>query len=114
MPTSPRTFNPHNRKKNTATVPIQQSWGNGRGGRPWRRLRIAILERDNYLCQCDGCTRLGLVRVANEVDHIIPLSRGGTDDETNLRAINSECHKKKQQKKTAQKLKRRRGWVKSL
>lgn len=113
MPVSPETFNPH-RKNNIAKVRVKQSWGNGRGGRPWRRLRIAILERDNYLCQCDDCTRLGLIRIANEVDHIIPLSRDGTDDETNLRAINSECHKKKTAKESRTRTEKRRGWVKSL
>lgn len=32
---------------------------------------------------------------ANEVDHIIPKFKGGTDDLSNLMAINSECHKRK-------------------
>jgi len=32
---------------------------------------------------------------ATEVDHIIPKAKGGTDDMSNLQAINKECHKKK-------------------
>lgn len=33
--------------------------------------------------------------VATEVDHIKPKASGGTDELSNLRAINKECHKKK-------------------
>jgi 5-methylcytosine-specific restriction protein A len=61
-------------------------------GRPWRRLREQILRRDNYLCQCDECRKTGAVREAHEVDHIIPLARGGSDEPHNLRAINRACH----------------------
>lgn len=110
MPISPKTFNPF-RKIQTSSLPARtkQSWGNGRGGRAWRRLRKYILERDNYLCKCDDCVSLGLIRMANEVDHIIPLSLGGTDDEDNLRAINKECHKKKTAKESRGRNKKREG-----
>lgn len=69
----------------------------GRGGRPWRRLREQVLERDGYLCQCDECKRRPLPLVAHEVDHIKPRAEGGTDDPSNLRAINKGCHKTKSQ-----------------
>lgn len=69
----------------------------GRGGRPWRRLREQILARDGYLCQCEDCQRRPLPLVAHEVDHIKPISQGGTDDPSNLRAINRGCHKAKSQ-----------------
>ncbi|MGV8637612.1 HNH endonuclease, partial [Pseudomonas aeruginosa] len=62
-----------------------KAWGNGRGGRPWRRKRERILKRDGYMCQCSECK--GMKRIATEVDHIIPLSQGGTDDDSNLMAI---------------------------
>lgn len=64
-------------------------------GRPWRRLRDRILERDKHLCQCEECKSEGRITLAEEVDHIIPISQGGTDKESNLRAISKECHKKK-------------------
>ena len=35
------------------------------------------------------------MRQANEVDHIIPLAKGGTDELRNLQAINAECHRRK-------------------
>lgn len=69
------------------------SWGSGRGGRPWRRKREAILVRDCGLCQ--PCKRKGLITAAVEVDHIRNKARGGTDDDANLESICSECHEAK-------------------
>ncbi|SFY16506.1 HNH endonuclease [Azotobacter vinelandii] len=41
-------------------------------------------------------------RVADEVDHITPLSQGGTDDDSNLRAIASRpCHARKTAREAA-------------
>lgn len=74
------------------------NYGQGRGGRPWRRKRAAVLQRDGYLCQCDDCRANGKLLVAHEVDHIVPLSQGGTDDPSNLRAINRNCHRAKTQR----------------
>lgn len=62
-------------------------------GRPWRRLRAAILQRDKYLCQ--RCLDLGRLTEAEEVDHTIPLSKGGTDHPSNLAAICVPCHRAK-------------------
>jgi hypothetical protein len=66
------------------------NYGRGRGGRPWRRKRAAILTRDQYLCQ--PCRRAGLLVPATEVDHRIPVAFDGTDDDSNLQAICGECH----------------------
>ncbi|WP_414156555.1 HNH endonuclease [Pseudomonas sp. BNK-30] len=74
--------------------------GSGRGGRPWRRKRERILKRDQYLCRCDDCAQLGRIREAHEVDHIVALAHGGTDDDYNLRAINRDCHKAKTQRES--------------
>ncbi len=46
------------------------------------------------------CTRLGRIREADEVDHIVALAHGGTDDDSNLRAINHDCHKVKTQRES--------------
>ena len=74
----------------------------GRGGRPWRRKRQRIFERDGYLCQPHK--RLGkLVPVelhglnAGICDHKIPLAEGGTDDDENLETICQACDKAKTQ-----------------
>jgi 5-methylcytosine-specific restriction enzyme A len=62
-------------------------------GRPWRRLREQILQRDKYLCQY--CLPVGRVREATEVDHKTPLSKGGTDKPENLASTCHSCHETK-------------------
>lgn len=52
-----------------------------------------MLVRDKYLCQ--PCLRLGRYREAQEVDHIKPLSKGGTDNPRNLEGICKPCHEAK-------------------
>jgi len=74
------------------------NYGQGRGGRPWRRLREKVLQRDGYLCQCDLCKGSALPLLANEVDHIIPLAHNGSNEMTNLQAINHQHHRIKTQK----------------
>ena len=49
--------------------------------------RFAILKRDNYTCHY--CHRTG---VPLEVDHAIPLYKGGTNDDSNLVAACHECN----------------------
>ena len=66
-------------------------------GRPWRRLRAQILERDGHQCQCTECTKLGRVRPATEVDHIVPTAAGGGSGAGNLQAINPGCPARKTQ-----------------
>jgi len=67
-------------------------------GAAWDRLRISILERDQYVCRCVTCTAKGRIRPATEVDHVTPKSQGGTDDPGNLCAINRDCHLAKSQR----------------
>lgn len=55
------------------------------------------------MCQCEACQGAGYT--ATEVDHRTPLWEGGTDDDSNLQAINTECHKAK----TAAENRRRHG-----
>jgi 5-methylcytosine-specific restriction protein A len=87
--------------------PKREAWAESRRqrktkrltGRPWRRLRDQILERDNYLCQ--EHYRQGKLVAAAEVDHIVAVTAGGNDDESNLEAICTECHKVKTQADSA-------------
>lgn len=65
----------------------------GRGGRPWRRIRDAVLMRDAGLCQ--QCLRKGLIAPGIEVDHVVALADGGGDDMDNLQAICHDCHRAK-------------------
>lgn len=75
-------------------------------GADWERLRERILRRDNGLCTCDECRRTHAVRAATEVDHRISKalwqllhgSLAGVNAESNLGAINHQCHKAKTQR----------------
>ena len=77
-------------------------------GSAWDKIRLIVLKRDNGLCQCSKCQG-GKIRVtpATEVDHIIPKAKGGTDDMSNLQAINKECHKKKTAREQGRTLKQK-------
>lgn len=61
----------------------------------WEKTRKRVLKRGKHLCQ--PCLRTGRPTPATEVDHIIPKSRGGSEDESNLQAICSACHTEKTQ-----------------
>jgi 5-methylcytosine-specific restriction enzyme A len=94
-----------------AWVGSRRSEKAGVTGRPWRRLRDQILKRDRYLCQCDECRRTGAIKEASEVDHIVPISLGGSDRPDNLRAVNHVCHRAKTLKEAQAAIQRGRGVV---
>jgi 5-methylcytosine-specific restriction protein A len=72
-------------------------WGNGRGGRPWRRLVEAVKRRD--LCTCYVC---GRVNPEGDCDHVIPESQGGKTELSNLAWICREpCHRDKTAREAA-------------
>jgi 5-methylcytosine-specific restriction endonuclease McrA len=54
--------------------------------------RYTIFERDNFTCQY--CGRKA-PEVALEVDHVVPVSKGGTDDPSNLQTACRECNSQK-------------------
>lgn len=75
-------------------------------GRPWLRLRMQILERDQWTCQLPQChyptrdiPRSGLRRMhpmSASVDLIVPKSHGGSDtDPANLRAAHLSCNSRR-------------------
>lgn len=52
-------------------------------------LMLALIERDGYQCKnCDSQENLS-------IDHIIPLSRGGSDELSNLRILCKSCNSSK-------------------
>lgn len=55
----------------------------------WDSTRQRVYERDSG--QCTRCR--GIVTMATcHIDHIIPLSRGGTNELQNLRVLCRRCH----------------------
>jgi 5-methylcytosine-specific restriction protein A len=69
-------------------------------GAEWDVTRAAIMKRDAGLCQpCLQATPERVTR-AYAVDHIVNKAEGGTDDESNLRAICRACHKAKTQEES--------------
>lgn len=89
------------------TAEVEPNYGRGRGGRPWRRLRDSILQRDKHLCQ--PCKATGRYTLATQVDHIVPQAEGGTDDRVNLQAICGPCHEAKTKEEAARGVSRMQG-----
>ncbi|WP_233866690.1 HNH endonuclease [Paraburkholderia adhaesiva] len=58
-------------------------------GRKWLRIRARQLRRHPL---CARCLRAGHVTEATEVDHIVRVADGGTDDPSNLQSLCHECH----------------------
>lgn len=58
-------------------------------------LRRAVFERDGYTCQYCGCSGDD---VRLEIDHIIPVSRGGVSDIRNLVTACEACNRSKSDK----------------
>ena len=53
----------------------------------WRKLRLAVLDRDGYRCQ--SCGKAGIL----EADHVIPMQHGGDAwAPSNLQALCRGCH----------------------
>ena len=59
-------------------------------GRAGVAARDRIRRRDNGLCQ--ACLDRHLVTPGTEVDHIVPLSKGGADIDSNKRLLCVPCH----------------------
>lgn len=59
-------------------------------------MRVKVFERDNYTCQMCGKTVKDGVKL--EVDHIKPVSKGGSDDMSNLLTLCFDCNRGKSDK----------------
>jgi len=57
------------------------------------KTRQNVLMRDNYTCQICGATVKDGVKL--EIDHIKPVSKGGTNDENNLQVLCQQCNREK-------------------
>jgi len=61
-------------------------------GREHGRIRLRILVRDGAACVKCGCG-LNL-----EIDHLVPLHRGGQESDANRQTLCVDCHKIKSEK----------------
>ena len=59
----------------------------------WSLIRVIVFERDNYTCTYCGTREAPL-----ECDHIIPFSRGGSDELKNLTTACQRCNRQKKDK----------------
>jgi len=58
-------------------------------------LREKIKNRDNHTCQMCGLSTVHEKNLLLEIDHKVPLSRGGTTTEANLQTLCWRCNRKK-------------------
>lgn len=61
----------------------------------WQETRTRIWHRDEGRCQGPYCQRYpsySLSLKEAQIDHILELSKGGTDADTNLRTLCRRCH----------------------
>jgi len=58
-------------------------------------LRKYIKERDNYTCKCCGLSVKEEPNLLLEIDHIIPVSKGGLTTEENLQTLCWRCNRSK-------------------
>jgi len=63
------------------TVPLKDRWG--------------VLKRDNYRCCKCGASPSTDHAVELEVDHIVPVAKGGTNDSENLQTLCQNCNQGK-------------------
>ena len=57
-------------------------------GRDWRKIRLAVLSMRPICEECE-------CKVAEHVDHVRAIVKGGGNELTNLRALCHSCHSRK-------------------
>ncbi len=57
----------------------------------WRRTRLAVIARDQGICQLCGMLVVG----SPDIDHIVEKAKGGTEAMQNLRTACKSCHSKR-------------------
>jgi 5-methylcytosine-specific restriction endonuclease McrA len=60
-----------------------------------KAVRDYILARDNH--QCKSCGRTAS-EVSLQIDHIVPLAKGGSNDMSNFQVLCKYCNQKKSSK----------------
>lgn len=89
MPQKPRIHRPHKHIPREDNRPSAAK--RGYDG-TWRKIRLQVL-REEPLCRV--CHANGHITPAQEVDHIVPLARGGTHARANLQPLCKTHHSQK-------------------
>lgn len=91
MSTRPQSFRP---KCATQTQVIRRGSASQRGyDARWRRVRLLFMQEHPI---CKRCRKKGFLVVAEVVDHIVPMARGGAQyDDDNLQSLCKKCHDRK-------------------
>ena len=60
-----------------------------RYNRSWEKIRARYMSAHPF---CERCLTAGRITKVEEVHHKLPLSKGGTHDESNLMSLCTSCH----------------------
>jgi 5-methylcytosine-specific restriction protein A len=100
LPNAPKRFQPAG-KQAKPSKPWQSSKGDlrkGFRGAKRQEAKKRILERDGYVCQICGCLLEGMRD--SILDHVIPLSQGGSHEDDNLQSTCIACSAQKSAKES--------------
>ncbi len=61
-------------------------------GRKLQAARKRLFEANPLCVECD---KRGIVRLATQRDHVVALTNGGADDDSNVQGLCDECHEEK-------------------
>lgn len=94
MPRRVETFKPPwvvSRRRQQAAEARPTAAKRGYCSASWRRTRLAVIARDQGICQICG----GIVDKYAQIDHIVPKAEGGSDAMSNLRLLCHPCHSRR-------------------
>ncbi len=60
-------------------------------GRAWKRIRDSYVKEHPF---CEQCFAHGVLVPVDEVHHKVPISKGGTHEQSNLMSLCRSCHNK--------------------
>jgi 5-methylcytosine-specific restriction protein A len=90
MPSRPRYYG-HKGRASRPSPPRVSAARRGYG-RTWQNLRLLQLNAEPL---CEHCKAEGRTTAGAEVDHIVPLNDGGTNEPGNLQTLCKRCHSRK-------------------